>query len=132
MNWLNNPVNSMLEKSLDALWLRNQAINENIANADTPNYKRKYVEFEDVLKEQVDNIQSEMKKGTSFTKGKINGMLSEVKPEMKVDETTMRVDGSGVDTDQEYTELAKTQLQYLYGTRLMTDAFTRIRSAIKG
>jgi len=30
----------LLEKALDGAWLRNEVISHNIANADTPNYKK--------------------------------------------------------------------------------------------
>jgi len=39
----------VLEKSLDAALLRNEAISQNIANVDTPGYKRKTVAFEEYL-----------------------------------------------------------------------------------
>lgn len=134
MSWLNNPVDSMLQKSLDALWARNTTISENIANIDTPDYKRKYVEFESLLKDEVDNIKSDMKKkNVIFSKDKIASRLSSVNAQVKTDDDlTMRVDGNGIDYDRESTDLAKAQLQYIYGTRLMTDSFARIKAAIKG
>jgi flagellar basal-body rod protein FlgB len=39
----------MLKRGLDAAWLRNDVISQNIANVDTPNYKRKEVRFEEFL-----------------------------------------------------------------------------------
>ena len=35
-----------LEKALDATWTRNDVISQNIANVDTPGYKRKTLKFE--------------------------------------------------------------------------------------
>ena len=40
----------VLDKAADASWLRNEAISNNISNADTPGYKRQDVAFESVLK----------------------------------------------------------------------------------
>ena len=37
---------NVLDKAADASWLRNEAISNNIANVDTPNYKRQDVSFE--------------------------------------------------------------------------------------
>ena len=37
---------NVLDKAMDASWLRNEAISNNIANADTPGYKRQDVNFE--------------------------------------------------------------------------------------
>ena len=41
---------NVLDKAADASWLRNEAIANNIANVDTPNYKRQDVAFESELR----------------------------------------------------------------------------------
>ena len=41
---------NVLDKAADASWLRNDAIGNNLANVDTPGYKRQDVAFESVLK----------------------------------------------------------------------------------
>ena len=53
-NRLNSNVD-IFEKALDASWLRNEIISGNIANADTPKYKRKDVEFEKILADAVNS-----------------------------------------------------------------------------
>ena len=40
---------NVLDKAADAAWLRNEAITNNIANADTPGYKRQDISFETQL-----------------------------------------------------------------------------------
>ena len=40
---------NVMQKSLDAAWSRNEIISQNIANVDTPGYKRKDVAFEEYL-----------------------------------------------------------------------------------
>ena len=40
---------NVMDKAADAAWLRNDAIANNIANVDTPHYKRQDVDFESVL-----------------------------------------------------------------------------------
>ena len=40
---------NVLDKAADASWTRNDVLANNIANADTPNYKRKDVQFETYL-----------------------------------------------------------------------------------
>ena len=40
---------NVLDKAADASWLRNEVISNNIANATTPNFKRKDVEFEEMV-----------------------------------------------------------------------------------
>ena len=42
-------------KGIDAAWLRNEVITHNIANVETPQFKRSYVEFESLLKAKIEN-----------------------------------------------------------------------------
>lgn len=44
---------NVLEKTCDASWTRNSLISNNIANVDTPNYKRKDLKFEEYLSSAV-------------------------------------------------------------------------------
>ncbi len=44
---------NVLNKAADASWTRNQVIANNIANNDTPNYKRKDINFETYLKDEL-------------------------------------------------------------------------------
>jgi len=53
----------LLEKGIDASWLRNQVISNNIANVDTPGFKSSKVEFESVFKAAlVQKISSEFRR----------------------------------------------------------------------
>ncbi|MDE6636080.1 MAG: flagellar basal body protein, partial [Lachnospiraceae bacterium] len=40
---------NVLQKAADASWYRNDVLANNLANVDTPNYKRKDVQFETYL-----------------------------------------------------------------------------------
>ena len=51
----------MLEKSMGYLWTKQAAILDNIANAETPNYKAKSVTFEESLKEKLEHAKSSSK-----------------------------------------------------------------------
>ena len=42
---------NVLDRAADAAWQRNEAISNNIANVDTPGYKRQDVAFESVLQQ---------------------------------------------------------------------------------
>ncbi|HZJ76293.1 MAG TPA: flagellar basal body protein, partial [Oscillospiraceae bacterium] len=44
---------NLLINALDASWKRNEVITNNIANAETPNFKKSTVSFEEILKEQL-------------------------------------------------------------------------------
>ena len=46
---LGDPLIPVLKRTLDVNWLRQQAISQNIANVDTPNYKRIDLDFKHIL-----------------------------------------------------------------------------------
>ena len=58
-SWLDTKVLNILEGGLDGLSLRNKVLADNIANVDTPNFKKSDVNFEAVL-------QTAIGKKTSF------------------------------------------------------------------
>ena len=43
----------MMERSMDFLWTKQTAILDNLANVETPNYKTKYVTFEETLRSRL-------------------------------------------------------------------------------
>ncbi len=45
----------VLDKAADASWTRNEIISNNIANVDTPGYKRRDLNFEDGLERALGN-----------------------------------------------------------------------------
>ena len=50
-------MNLVLEKALDAAWMRNEAISNNIANVNTPGFKKSYVRFEELLSDAAGKFQ---------------------------------------------------------------------------
>ena len=68
---------NVLEKTCDASWTRNSLISNNIANVDTPNYKRKDLKFEEYLSsavtlgssldEDIANVDLDTLTGTTYT-----------------------------------------------------------------
>lgn len=124
MNWLDSVTTSLLSKDLDGLWARQQAVSDNIANFETPGYKTKAVSFEDQLRAQIANG------GTSSEE--MQG-IEDVQPATTEAENEMfRADGNGVDLEQQNVELARTQLNYYYSLQEISDAFSRLKTAIGG
>ena len=88
-------------KALDGLLLRHEAISNNIANIDTPGYKRIDVNFEEVFSRELNkNAKS------------IN--YSQLDVEVYTDKANYayRMDGNNVDVDMEMAQLSKTKLKY--------------------
>jgi flagellar basal-body rod protein FlgB len=114
---------SMLERSLDAVWLRQQVISNNIANAATPGYKSQRVEFEDLLEKQI------QKNGTD--ENDVQKALDHVEPRIVSDEnTTAQEDGNNVDLDYENIEMARAQMQYNYLTNSLNAQINRLKYVI--
>ena len=44
---------NILDKAADASWTRSECINNNLANVDTPGYKRQDIDFSSVLAEEL-------------------------------------------------------------------------------
>ena len=96
---------------LDATELRNRTIANNIVNINTPNYKRKYVTFEDSLKNEMDNA----------------------KIEVKVDkDSVVREDGNNVDLESEKVNQAAASLQYNAIVSLTNTKLSMTKSVISG
>ena len=122
-------VMNIMSKSLDAYWLRNDAITHNVANVDTPNYKRQEVRFEELLKEQMNDMKdvSEGRMPASRLKS-----ISDIKPELYEQEPNMkyRLDGNNVDIDNEMAEIAKNTMRYNVVTSQLNKQFAAMRTAM--
>jgi flagellar basal-body rod protein FlgB len=123
----------LLQKALDASWLNNKAINNNIANADTPGYKRQKVEFQNFLADAIDN---NTVKGSETNKNFIPvgaAKIDSVNYKMTQDNSTsMREDGNNVDIESEMSQLAKNSIMYNALIQQISGKFSKLRSAIMG
>ena len=119
---------NILDKASDASWLKQEAISNNIANQDTPGYKRKDVEFESVLEQELRHS-----KYTSLDSRVHNVNLNRLNVQTYTDSAgySYRVDGNNVDPEQEYVQLAAAQIQYNALIDSMNEEFSRIKSVIK-
>ena len=117
----------VLNKAANASWLREQTISNNISNADTPGYKRKDVDFESVLREELGN----MKYITLDSKVE-HADLNHLDVSTYVDSAnySYRIDKNNVDIDTENVELASEKIRYEALTDSMTQEFSRIKTAI--
>ena len=117
---------NVLEKASDASWTRNSVISNNIANVDTPGYKRKDVQFEQYL-------QSAVSGGCSLDDNVAEADLESLTGTTYTDYATAsyRIDGNNVDIDTENAELAKNQIKYYTMLDSISQEFKRITSVFK-
>ncbi len=112
-------VNDLLKKSMDASSYRGKVTSNNIANYNTPGYKRHYVTFEETLKDNLNNINMKLTKEKHINDGSEFG---QVKEEVD-DSTSMRTDGNNVDIDNEMVNNSANALMY---NALVTQANNRL------
>lgn len=123
----------IIPKTMDALSLRQTTISQNIANYETPGYKRKYVEFEDELQKALNkgkNLELKVNKQQH-----INNTLSfeKIQPNIQIDNSRgLRDDGNNVDPEVELINMTQNTLKYNTLSRLTTYAIQRYETAIRG
>jgi flagellar basal-body rod protein FlgB len=113
---------NLLNQALDASWMRNQVLSENIANVDTPGYKRKDVVFESHLREAL------------MGNGKISDLDTNLlTPKVVVDKQDLqyRMDGNNVDIDTEMVKLSTNQLRYNTLIEQVKYDFNRLKTVLK-
>lgn len=109
---LNDGTYELLKKALDASYLRQQAISNNIANINTPDYKADRVVFEQELKKSM-SASSVSLKATHANHIGLQDAQREAAPRLVKDQSpAMRNDGNNVDIDMEMANLAANQLLY--------------------
>lgn len=120
---------NLSEKSLDAAWIRNKAISQNIANADTPGYKRKTVKFEEFLS---DASKKEFKGFKTHEKHIEIGSSDDADIKVLTDNKHLsaRLDGNNVDIDNEMASMAKNIIKYNTLIQSMNAGFRRLKSII--
>lgn len=112
----------ILAKALDASLLRGEMISNNVANVDTPGYKRKDVAFESYLEKALNST------------GKISEQnLAQLKPTVYQDHSSLsyRIDGNNVDMDTEMGYLAQNQIQYSTLISQVNYNFSRLKMVME-
>ncbi|MGH7738758.1 MAG: flagellar basal body rod protein FlgB [bacterium] len=115
-----NPVSSIdpmmvMQKSLDALALQHEIIANNLANIDTPNFKRSVVSFQGQLSAALNVNQPSALWRTNVKHFPIamKASLDNFKPTITtITDTIGRNDGNNVDLEMESAKLAENNLLY--------------------
>jgi flagellar basal-body rod protein FlgB len=105
----------LLGRVMDAAALRHKVIAQNVANVNTPGYRRLAVEFEDELAKEL---------------GAPGGSVAGAK--VVVADGPERVDGNTVDLDREMGDLTKNGLLYQAAAQIAASRMAALRSAVSG
>ncbi|MFA5536000.1 MAG: flagellar basal body rod protein FlgB [Bacillota bacterium] len=130
--FLSDVTSIALEKSLNVAGERHRVIANNIANVNTPNFKRSYVDFEGELKRSLG-------KGNQIKLRRTNqrhlgaGSIENLSPQIKQDRNSvMRADGNNVDIDLENAELAINTIMYNAAATRLNQKLGQLRYVING
>lgn len=122
----------MLERAANFNWVKQQAILDNISNAETPNYKAKYVTFEEALRSSIRQAaRSSVATGASGTT--MRDALSSAVPVVHTawDESA-RMDENGVNVSEQSLELIRNAYQVQHVYRAISSDMSRLLMAIRG
>ena len=112
--------NNLLTKLLSASELRAKVISSNIANLNTPGFKRSVVEFEDLLRDAITGIGSPGEFGASS-----------VEPYVHEDHLTpARPDGNNVTLELEMNALRENRLLYETYASILQGHFNLLDTAV--
>jgi flagellar basal-body rod protein FlgB len=118
----NQPNYLATKKMLDATALRHEAIASNLANLETPNYKRIDV---------APNFTTQLQQALASKDG---DRLSSLQPSLVVDSASKSAnkDGNTVQLETELMNLNQNTLAHTLETQLLTGSLLRLRLAITG
>jgi flagellar basal-body rod protein FlgB len=118
----NQPNYVAAKKTLDAVALRQEAINNNLANLETPGYKRV---------DLAPNFEQELEKaaGSNDTR-----QISSLTPTLAVDTkaTSASKDGNTVHLEQELMRMNQNAMTHTLETQMVSNLLARMRTAITG
>ena len=118
----------LMEKSMGFLWTKQAAILDNIANAETPEYKAKVVTFEDSIRTQLEQAASRPEGAGKAVREVLDG--SEVTVFEAQEQT--RMDDNGVNVTDQMVEMIRNAYQQQYVYSAVNKHFSILRMAIKG
>ena len=131
---LDTPLLSLMSRALDYASTRQEVLSNNIANVNTPGYKRHDASFDEVMAmaqggayARISDIKTQTRH--MFTAGKQGSSSVEITTPAG---GSMRVDGNNVDMDSEMSTLASNQIYYQTISQLTSGTFADLKAVIKG
>ncbi len=118
----------VLDKAMDASWERETILANNLANVNTPNYKRQDLDFEAVLESELG------KSKYKSLDAKISDIhMHHLQPRIYTDYANFsyRLDKNNVDVDTENVELASEQIRYKTLEDAIDFDFSGLKTAMK-
>jgi flagellar basal-body rod protein FlgB len=120
----------LLKKFLDISSVRHKLISGNIANVSTPNYKSSDIDFHGELTRAVGN-KMQIRVSKTHPNHIPIGNSPDKPPEVIINNSSESNGINNVDIDDEMAKLAKNEIYYNIGARLLANKFRALKNAIK-
>ena len=117
----------LLERSMDFLWTKQASILDNIANAETPNYKPKVVTFEEDLRNRLETAAK-----SQTPRRSVRQALEHAEIRVEEQQECTRMDDNGVNVTEQSAEMIRNAYQMQYVMRSISDDLARLRTAARG
>ena len=121
----------LLEKSLDTAVLRYQVIANNLANIDTPGFKKSSVIFEEMLQSAIEGQPAFSLRKTHPNHIGSHNSIEEVQPQVEKDSaTSLRLEGNNVDMEEEMTKMVMNSINYYFSAQQINKKLAMLRYVI--
>lgn len=127
MDFLSTNSFLLMEKSLVFLWTKQAAILDNIANAETPNYKAKVVTFEETIQSKLEAARSGARPRQSVRK-----VLDESEFAVTEHLDATRMDENGVNVTAQSVEAMRNAYQMRYVLNAINSDLKLLHAAVRG
>jgi len=134
MDLLNSSSFRLMEAGLRAANIRQNVISNNIANEETPYFKRSDVSFESLLQQEMNEAMPRLRGKVTDPRHFVIGPTRSIpEPVVTMDQSTaMNNNKNNVDVDSEMANLAANQLQYNSYIQQINEQIKMMRVAVEG
>ena len=108
-----------MQRALTRTTQRHTMLVANLANVNTPNYKRKDMDFSITLDQEMAGDKSHLQEAEDASR------------QRSEDGTSIRLDGNNVDLEREVMAMTETELHYQALTDITAQYFTNLKYAIR-
>ena len=129
MDFLSSNSGLLMEKSMGFLWTKQAAILDNIANAETPNYKTKVVTFEESLRQKLQKAAGGSGSGSRQT---VRAVIEDAEVEVYEPQEVTRMDENGVNINEQMVEAVRNAYQLQYIMQSISSDLSVLKMAIRG
>ena len=128
MDFLSSNSQILMEKSLSFLWAKQAAILDNIANAETPEYKAKVVTFEESIRSQLEQAASRPEGAGKA----VRDILEDAELTVFEAQEQTRMDDNGINITDQMVEMIRNAYQQQYVYQAMNRHYALLSAAVKG